>query len=131
MGGNLDEIFRQNIDSAINMLTEVEFTSFLGYERYDAEGYNTGESRNGSYIRTGHSRFGNLQIKASRDWKGAFQQQTIAPYVRNMDSLEETIIYLYYKRNTTLESVDLIEKRCGYHHFRSIVSNMTAPSRKM
>lgn len=123
-GGNVDEIFRQEIEAAVNTLLEAEITAFLGYERYSVEGYNSGDSRNGSYTRTIHSRFGDLQIKIPRDRNGQFQQQTVPPYQQSTDSLEEMVIHLYRNGITTVEIADLIEKMYGHHYSKGAISNI-------
>jgi len=125
-GGSVDEIFRQEIERAVNTLLETEMTAFLGYERYAVEGYHSGDSRNGSYTRTIHSRYGDIQVKIPRDRNGQFQQQTVPAYERNTDSLEETVIHLYRKGITTSEIADLMEKMYGHHYSRGTISNMAA-----
>jgi transposase-like protein len=125
-GGNVDEIIRQEIETAINGLLETEITAFLGYERYSVEGYNSGDSRNGSYTRTIHSRFGDLQVKVPRDRNGEFRPQTVPSYKQSTDSLEEMVIHLYRNGITTAEIADLIEKMYGHHYSRGAISNMAA-----
>lgn len=48
---DIDEFFRASLEHAMNELLQAEFTSVLGYELYDISGYNSGNSRNGSYPR--------------------------------------------------------------------------------
>lgn len=125
-GGNVDEIFRQEIEKAVNRLLETEITAFLGYERYSVEGYNSGDSRNGSYTRTIHSRYGDIQVKIPRDRNGQFKQQTIPAYERSTGSLEEMVIHLYRKGITTMEIAGLIEKMYGHHYSKGTISNIAA-----
>lgn len=122
---SVDEIFRQELESATNELLTTELTVFLNYEKYSVEGYNSGNSRNGYYERTIHSRFGDLNIKIPRDRNGEFSQQTVPAYQRNTDSLETTVIQLYRKGITTREIADLIEKMYGHHYSPATVSNIT------
>ena len=46
-----DEFFRTFLETAMNDLLQAELSAFLGYEPYDKLGYNSGNSRNGSYAR--------------------------------------------------------------------------------
>ncbi|MDB7613723.1 transposase, partial [Enterococcus faecium] len=46
--GDLNELFRVHLEKAV----KTELTAFLDYEKYDRIGFNTGNSRNGSYDRT-------------------------------------------------------------------------------
>ena len=50
--GDLNELFRVHLEKAVNTLLKTELTAFLDYEKYDRIGFNTGNSRNGSYDRT-------------------------------------------------------------------------------
>ena len=95
-GGNVDEVFRQQIEDAVNNILEAEITAFLNYEKYDVSGYNSGDSRNGGYERIIHSRFGDLHIRIPRDRNGDFSQQTVPPYKRSSDLLEQMVIKLYH-----------------------------------
>ena len=122
---SVDEIFRQELEAATNELLLTELTAFLNYEKYSIEGYNTGNSRNGYYERTIHSRFGDLTIKIPRDRNGEFSQQTVPSYQRSTDALETTVIQLYKKGITTREIADLIEKMYGHHYTPQTVSNIT------
>jgi len=122
---DVSEVFRQHLELAMNRLLETELTSFLDYEKYDRIGVNTGNSRNGSYTRTLHTEYGDLQLQIPRDRNGEFKQQTVAPYKRSNDTLEAFVIHLFQKGVTMTEIADLIEKMYGHHYTPQTVSNMT------
>ena len=48
---DIDEFFRSSLETAMNDLLQAELSAFLGYEPYDKVGYNSGNSRNGTYSR--------------------------------------------------------------------------------
>ncbi|TKN82146.1 transposase, partial [Enterococcus faecium] len=83
--GDLNELFRSHLEKAINTLLRTELTAFLDYEKYDRTGFNSGNSRNGSYFRSIKTEYGEL-------------------------TLETTIIHLFEKGVTMSEIADLIEK---------------------
>ena len=122
---SIDEVFRSELENAINSLLATELTAFLNYEKYDYSGRNSGNSRNGFYDRTYQSRFGTLNLKIPRDREGLFKQQTIPSYQRRSDELETTVIQLYKKGITTREISDLIEKMYGHYYTPQTVSNIT------
>ncbi len=124
-GGDISEIFRQHLESAVNTLLQTELTAFLDYEKYDRAGFNSGNSRNGSYKRTLHTEYGDLSLVIPRDRNGEFNQQTVAPYKRSNDTLESFVIHLFQKGVTTREISDLIEKMYGHHYTPQTISNMT------
>lgn len=122
---DITEIFRIHLENAINLLLTTELTAFLDYEKYDRIGFNSGNSRNGSYSRTLHTEFGDLQINIPRDRNGEFKQQSIAPYRRTNDTLESFVIHMFQKGVTMSEIADLIEKMYGHHYTPQTISNMT------
>ena len=124
-GYSIDEIIRQEIESTINQLLKTELTVFLDYERYDPIGYNSGNSRNGSYTRQFQTKYGEITVEVPRDRNGEFTQQTIPAYKRRSDDLETTILQLYSKGITTSEIADLIEKMYGHAYTAQTISNIT------
>ena len=122
---SVDEVFRQELEKAVNELLSAELTAFLDYEKYEYSGRNSGDSRNGSYNRILHTRFGDLNLQIPRDRNGEFKQKTVAPYQRNSDALETTVIQLYRKGITTREISDLIEKMYGQYYTPQTISNIT------
>ena len=122
----LEEFFRQHLENAINGLLESELSAFLGYEKYDVAGWNSGNSRNGSYQRAFDTRYGTLNITIPRDRNGEFHQQLLPKHQRRDEALEATVIHLYQNGVTTREIAELIEKMYGHHYSPQTVSNIAA-----
>lgn len=120
----LNEIFRQQLESAVNGLLQSEITAFLGYEKHSSGGWNSGNSRNGSYVRTLTTSYGDLRILVPRDRNGLFAQKTIPRHTQHTDALETTVIQLYRHGVTTREISSLIEQMYGHHYTPSTVSNI-------
>ncbi|NTN77054.1 transposase, partial [Enterococcus faecium] len=76
----LNELFRSNLQKAIITLLRTELTAFLDYEKYDRTGFNSGNSRNGSYFRSIKTEYGKLTLEKHRDRNGEFKQQTLPAY---------------------------------------------------
>ncbi|MFS1175942.1 IS256 family transposase [Enterococcus lactis] len=123
--GDLNELFRSHLEKAINTLLRTELTAFLDYEKYDRTGFNSGNSRNGSYFRSIKTEYGELTLEIPRDRNGEFKQQTLPAYKRTNDTLETTIIHLFEKGVTMPEIADLIEKMYGHHYTPQTMSNIT------
>ena len=121
----INDLFRQKLQQAVNDLLESELTAFLGYNPYERDGWNTGNSRNGAYYRKVDTQFGQIEIKVPRDRNGEFQQHTMPDYKRHTDVLEQTVIKLYSKGVTTREIADLIEKMYGGYYSPAMVSNIS------
>ena len=88
----LNEFFRQQLESAVNGLLQSEITAFLGYEKHSSDGWNSGNSRNGSYVRTLTTSYGDLRILVPRDRNGLFAQKTIPRHTQHTDALKTTVI---------------------------------------
>ena len=121
----INDLFRQKLQQAVNDLLESELTAFLGYNPYERDGWNTGNSRNGAYYRKVDTQFGQIEIKVPRDRNGEFHQHTMPDYKRHTNVLEQTVIKLYSKGVTTREIADLIEKMYGGYYSPAMVSNIS------
>ncbi len=124
-GISIEEIIRLEIEEVVNQLLLYELTVFLDYEKYDAIGYNSGNSRNGYYSRSLQTKYGEINVNIPRDRNGEFKQQTVPTYDRRTDSLETTILQLYSRGVTTSEIADLIEKMYGHAYSKQTISNIT------
>ena len=98
----------------MNDLLQAELSAFLGYEPYDKVGYNSGNSRNGTYSRKFETKYGTVQLSIPRDRNGNFSPALIPAYGRRDDHLEEMVIKLYQTGVTTREISDIIERMYGH-----------------
>lgn len=120
-----DKFMRTKLEEGLNLLLESELTAFLGYNPYDRNGWNSGNSRNGSYFRQIKTQFGPIKVQVPRDRNGEFHQQTLPAYGQHTDALESTVIQLYSHGVTTREISDLIEKMYGSYYSAGTVSNIS------
>ncbi|AHI56122.1 IS256 family transposase [Listeria ivanovii] len=123
--GDLNELFRSHLEKALNTLLRTELTAYLAYDKYERIGFNSGNSRNGTYQRRIKTEYGELTLEIPRNRNGEFKQQTLPAYKRTNDTLESTIIHLFEKGVTMSEIADLIEKMYGHYYTPQTVSNMT------
>lgn len=54
---------RTQFEEGLDQLLESELTAFLGYDPYAREGWNYGNSRNGSYFRQVKTQFGPIKVQ--------------------------------------------------------------------
>ena len=120
-----DKFMRTQLEEGLNLLLESELTAFLGYNPYDRNGWNSGNSRNGSYFRQIKTKFGPIKVQVPRDRNGEFHQQTLPAYGQHTDALESTVIQLYSHGVTTREISELIEKMYGSYYSAGTVSNIS------
>lgn len=109
----------------MNNLLQVELSAFRGYEPYKKEGYNTGNSRNGTYYRQFETKYSLVNLIIPRNRNGEFSPILLPSYARRDDHLEEMVIKLYQTGVTTREISDIIERMYGYHYSPATASNIT------
>jgi len=72
-------------------MLEAELTSQLGFEPYQVEGRNSGNSRNGHYTHKMRTSGGDAEIKVPRDRNGEFQSELLK---KNSNEIEQKVISL-------------------------------------
>ena len=131
LSDSLNELFRNQLEEAVNELLKAELTALLDYEKYDPIGYNSNDSRNGFYERSLDTKFGNITVNIPRDRNGDFRQHTVPRYNRNDGSLEDTVICLYRKGITTPEIAELIERMYRSYYTPQAISNITKTTNEL
>lgn len=122
---DIDEFLRSSLETAMNDLLQAELSAFLGYEPYDKVGYNSENSRNGTYSRKFETKYGTIQLSIPRDRNGNFSSASIPSYGRRDDHLEEMDIKLYQTGVTTREISDIIERMYGHHYSPTTIPNIS------
>lgn len=80
---------------AVESLLRTELQALLGYSKYDPEGKNSGDSRNGSYERTIQTSVGPITVKVPRDRNGEYEPMALPKYQRRTDLVTSVILKLY------------------------------------
>src|SRR5215468_1816417 len=73
-------IFARLFATTLEQLLEAELTTKLGYEKYEAKGRNSGNSRNGKYKRKVRTSGGEAEVGVPRDRNGEFEPKLLHKY---------------------------------------------------
>lgn len=125
-GAAANEFLRSKIEEGVNAVLKAELAGFLGYEKHSSAGWNTGNSRNGSYQRTIVTSYGKITVDVPRDRNGEFQSPLLPTRKQRVDSLETTIIQLYQRGVTTRQIAELIEQTYGHCYTPATISKIAA-----
>lgn len=117
-----DGIFARLFSKTIEEMLEAELTSELGYERYEAEGRNSGNSRNGHYSRKMRTSGGDAEIKVPRDRNGEFQSVLLK---KNSNEIEQKITAMYAKGMSTRDIQDMLTELYGIDVSPETISAIT------
>src|SRR5690349_16465370 len=96
-----DGIMARLFGATLTDLMQAELTEHLGYERYQREGWHSGNSRNGKRERTLHTSLGDVELKIPRDTNSTFEPKLLTAYQSGTNELEKKILYLYAKGLST------------------------------
>jgi len=115
-------IFARLFSKTIEEMLEAELTSELGYERYEAEGRNSGNNRNGHYTRKMRTSGGDAEIKVPRDRNGEFQSALLK---KNSNEIEQKITAMYAKGMSTRDIQDMLTELYGINVSPDTISAIT------
>jgi len=117
-----DGIFARLFSKTIEEMLEAELSTELGYERYEAEGRNSGNSRNGHYRRKMRTSGGDAEIKVPRDRNGEFQSALLK---KNSNEIEQKITAMYAKGMSTRDIQDMLTELYGIDVSPETISAIT------
>ena len=117
-----DGIFSKLFSKTIEDMLEAELTSELGYERYETEGRNSGNSRNGHYTRKMRTSGGDAEIKVPRDRNGEFQSTLLK---KNSNEIEQKVIAMYAKGMSIRDIQDFLTELYGIDVSPDTISAIT------
>ena len=120
-GGLLQQLTKRVLESAL----EGEITDHLGYEKHDAGGRGSGNSRNGSRATTVMTDVGPVGIKVPRDVSGTFEPQIIKKRQRRLTGVDEMVLSLSAKVLTHGEIAAHLAEVYGAEVSKQTISTIT------
>ena len=110
----------------IEAMLQCEMDEHLGYTKHTVEGYNTGNSRNGTYSKTLNTEnVGEVVLNIPRDRKGEFQPIIVPKGTTISQKIEEAIIGMYSRGMTTSDVSQQVSDIYGLDISETTVSNIT------
>ena len=118
-------IFARLFSDTLEQMLDAELSDQLGYEKYEAAGRNSGNSRNGHYGKKVRTSSGDVEIQVPRDREGKFEPKIIPKYGSNTNELEEKILGLYARGVSTRDIQDTLAELYGVEVSASTISKVT------
>ena len=101
---DVNSIMKDMISLVLEGALDGEMDEHLGYSKYDYEGKNTGNSRNGYSKKTVHTSYGDTEIDVPRERQGEIEPQILSKYSTVLSNdLEAKILSMYGKGMTTAD----------------------------
>lgn len=117
--GIIAKLFARTLDEML----QAELSEHLGYEKYEAKGRGSGNSRNGSRAKALSTSGGTQVIQVPRDRKGECGSELLEG--KRSNELEEKITALYAKGLSTRDIQGLVGDSYGVEVSASLISNIT------
>lgn len=96
-------LLKQFTKAVLERALQAEMTEHLGYEKHEAAGDNSGNSRNGRSKKTLKGDFGQLPLDGPRDRNSSFEPQIVAKGQTRFSGFDDKILSLYARGMTTRE----------------------------
>jgi len=123
---SFQEYFNSLFKQGIEEMLKCELDQHLGYSKHTKEGYNTGNSRNGSFPKTiTTENVGEVVLNIPRDRNGAFEPLIIPKGQTISSKIEEAIIGMYSRGMTTSDVRKQVLDIYGLEISETTVSNIT------
>jgi len=119
--GLLKGLFKNTVETML----EGEMEEHLGYEKHNAVGNNSGNSRNGYGQKTLKTEIGEATLSVPRDRNGEFEPQVIGKRQTRTDDLENRVLAMYAKGMSTRDIEDHLRDIYGVEASSSLVSRIT------
>jgi transposase-like protein len=120
-GGLLQQLTKRVLESAL----EGEITDHVGYEKHDAAGRGSGNSRNGSRAKTVLTDVGPVEVKVPRDTAGTFEPQIVRKRQRRLTGVDEMVLSLSAKGLTHGEISAHLAEVYGAQVSKQTISTIT------
>jgi transposase-like protein len=120
-----DGVFAKLFASTMEEMVEAELTDYLGYDKYEAKGRNSGNNRNGSYQRKLRTSTGDTSLNIPRDRNGQFKSKILKKYQVSSNEIEDKIIGLYAKGMTVRDIQDNLTQLYGIDISPTTISTIT------
>jgi len=123
---SFQEYFNDLFKHGIEEMLKAELDDHLGYSKHSKEGYNTGNSRNGSYPKTIITEnVGEVVLNIPRDRNGEFEPQIIPKGQTISSKIEDAVIGMYSRGMTTSDVRKQVLEIYGLEISDTTVSNIT------
>ncbi|WP_416069847.1 IS256 family transposase [Streptomyces sp. AK02-01A] len=120
-GGLLQQLTKRVLESAL----EGEITDHVGYDKHDAAGKNSGNSRNGTRSKTVLTDVGPVEARVPRDTAGTFEPQIVKKRQRRLTGVDEMVLSLSAKGLTHGEIAAHLAEVYGVETSKQTISNIT------
>jgi transposase-like protein len=118
--------FNSLFKKGIEEMLQAELDEELGYSKHSKQGYNSGNSRNGSFSKTiATENVGEVVLNIPRDRNGEFEPRIVAKGQTISGRIEDAILGMYSRGMTASDVCSQVQDIYGLDISETTVSNIT------
>jgi len=117
--------FARLFSKRLEQMLEAELTAQLDYEKYEAKGRKSGNSRNGHYKRKVRTSQGQSSMAVPRDLNGEYHPTLLHKYETSSNELEDKIVSLYARGLSVRDIQDNLKELYGMEVSPQTISTVT------
>src|SRR5215467_11797712 len=118
-------LLKQLTKALVERALKAELTHHLGYEKNQAEGRGSGNSRNGKSRKKLKGDFGEVEIEVPRDREGEFEPKIVGKHQRRFTGFDDKILSMYARGMSTREIQGHLHEIYGVEVSPSLISEVT------
>jgi putative transposase len=118
-------LLKQLTKAILERALAAELSTHLGYEKHEAAGRGSGNSRNGASRKRLKGDFGTLEIEVPRDRASSFEPQLLPKGQTRWHGFDDKILSLYARGMTTREIQGHLEEMYQVEVSPTLISNVT------
>lgn len=122
---DVNELLQQFTKRLVERAMQGEMAEHLGYEKHDAEGSNSGNSRNGVNQKTLKGDFGEVEIETPRDRNGEFEPRIVKKNQTRWTGFDDKILSMYSRGMSVRDIQGHLEEIYGVEVSPSLISDVT------
>lgn len=118
-------LLKQLTGALVERALEAEITDHLGYNKHDKAGDGSGNSRNGTTIKTLRTDDGPMPVKVPRDRAGTFEPKIVPKHQRHFDGFDDKILAMYAGGMSVREIQSHLQEIYGTEVSADLISRVT------
>jgi putative transposase len=122
---DVNDLLKQITKAVLERAMQAEMTEQLGYEKHDAAGHNSGNSRNGVTHKTLKGDFGEVDLETPRDRNGEFEPRIIKKRQSRWTGFDDKILSMYARGMSTRDIQAHLEEMYQVEVSPSLISEVT------
>lgn len=121
-GGVIKELSK----ALLERMLSGEMSHHLGYEKYEAIGKNSGNSRNGRSKKTLKGEFGEMELAIPRDREASFEPLMVPKYETRFAEFDQKIISLYARGMSERDIAEQLQDLYGIEVSHGLISQVVS-----